>query len=80
MTEAEETKLLIHKNTLQRMLTETENEVHYYKYRYKDAVLETSKFKYKEAMNQHKAEYEALDYAIELINIELIKKEFGEES
>ena len=75
MTEAEETKILTHKNTLQRMLTETENEVHYFKYRYKNAVLETSKFKYKEAMNQYKAEYEALDYAIELIN-----KELGEES
>ena len=75
MTEAEEMKLLIHKNTLQRMLTETENEVHYFKYRYKNAVLETSKFKYKEAMNQYKAKYEALDYAIELIN-----KELGEES
>jgi arylsulfatase A-like enzyme len=75
MTEAEKTKLLIHKNTLQKMLIETENEVHYYKYRYKDAVLETSKFKYKEAMNQYKAKYEALDYAIELIN-----KELGEES
>ena len=71
MTEAEKTKLLIHKNTLQRMLNEAENEVHYYKYRYKKAFLETSKFQYKEAMNQHKAEYEALDYAIELINKEL---------
>jgi len=75
MTEAEETKLLIHKNTLQRMLVEAENETHYYKYRYKKAFLETSKFQYKEAMNQHKAECEALDYAIELI-----KKELGEES
>lgn len=73
MNKAEETKLLIHKNTLQKMLNEAENEVHYYKYRYKKAVLETSKFRYKEAMNQHKAEYEALDYAIELI-----KKELGE--
>ena len=73
MTEAEETKLLIHKKTLQKMLNETENEVHYYKYRYKKAFLETSKFRYKEAMNQYKAEYEALDYAIELI-----KKELGE--
>ena len=75
MNDVKETKLLIHKNTLQRMLTETENEVHYFKYRYKNAVLETSKFKYKEAMNQYKAKYEALDYAIELIN-----KELGEES
>ena len=73
MTEAEETKLLIHKNTLQKMLNETENEVHYYKYRYKNAVLETSRFRYQEGMNQYKAEYEALDYAIELI-----KKELGE--
>ena len=73
MTEAEETKLLIHKNTLQKMLTETENEIHYYANRCKMSVIESSKDKWKEAMNQHKAEYEALDYAIELI-----KKELGE--
>ena len=73
MTEAEGTKILTHKNTLQKMLNEAENEIHYYKYRYKRSVLETSKFRYKEAMNQYKAEYEALDYAIELI-----KKELGE--
>ena len=73
MTEAEETKLLIHKNTLQKMLTETENEIHYYANRCKMSVIESSKDKWKEAMNQHKAEYLALDYAIELI-----KKELGE--
>ena len=73
MTEAEETKLLIHKNTLQKMLTETENEIHYYANRCKMSVIESSKDKWKEAMNQHKVEYEALDYAIELI-----KKELGE--
>lgn len=79
MTKAEETKLLIHKNTLQKMLTETENEIHYYAKRCKMSVIESSNDKWKEAMNQHfmlvKAKYEALDYAIELI-----KKELGEES
>ena len=73
MTEAEETKLLIHKNTLLKMLYEAENEIHYYANRCKMSVIESSKDKWKEAMNQHKAEYEALDYAIELI-----KKELGE--
>ena len=73
MTEAEETKLLIHKNTLQKMLTEAENEIHYYANRCKTAMCESSKNQWKDAINQHKAEYEALDYAIELI-----KKELGE--
>lgn len=73
MKATEETKLLIHKNTLQRMLTEEENEIYYYANRCKMSVIESSKYKWKEAMNQHKAEYEALDYAIELI-----KKELGE--
>lgn len=73
MTEAEETKLLIHKNTLLKMLYEAENEINYYSWRYKRSIFEPSKSQWKEAMNQHKAEYEALDYAIELI-----KKELGE--
>ena len=75
MTEAEETKLLIHKNTLQKMLNEAENEIHYYASRCKMSVIESSKEHWRDAMNQHKAEYEALDCAIELIN-----KELGEES
>lgn len=73
MNKAEETKLLIHKNTLQRMLNEAENEIYYYANRCKMSVIESSKEHWREAMNQHKAEYEALDYAIELI-----KKELGE--
>ncbi len=73
MTEAEETKLLIHKNTLQRMLNEAENEMNYYANRYKMSVVELNKAHLKEAINQHKLQYEALDYAIELI-----KKELGE--
>ena len=71
MTEAEETKLLIHKNTLQRMLNEEENEIYYYANRCKMSVIESSKEHWKDAMNQHKLQYEALDYAIELINKEL---------
>ena len=73
MNEAEETKLLIHKNTLQKMLTKEENEIYYYASRCKMSVCESSKEKWKDAIKQHKAEYEALDYAIELI-----KKELGE--
>ena len=73
MTEAEETKLLIHKNTLQKMLNEEENEIYYYANRCKTAMCESSKIQWKEAINQHKAKYEALDCAIELI-----KKELGE--
>ena len=73
MTDAEETKLLIHKNTLQKMLNEEENEIYYYAHRCKRSVFESSKAHWKEAMNQHKSQYEALDYAIELI-----KKELGE--
>lgn len=73
MTEAEETKLLIHKNTLQGMLNEEENEIYYYANRCKMSVIESSKEQWKNAMNQHKSQYEALDYAIELI-----KKELGE--
>ena len=75
MTEEEETRLLIYKNTLQRMLNEEENEIYYYAHRYKMSTFESSKAHWKEAMNQHKSQYEALDYAIELI-----KKELGEES
>ena len=75
MTAKEETKLLIHKNTLQKMLNEAENEIHYYASRCKMSVIESSKDKWKDAIKQHKAEYEALDCAIELI-----KKELGEES
>ena len=73
MTEAEETKLLIHKNTLRKMLNEEENEIYYYANRCKMSVIESSKAHWKEAMGQHKSQYEALDYAIELI-----KKELGE--
>ncbi|MBR2555692.1 MAG: hypothetical protein IKE94_12595 [Aeriscardovia sp.] len=73
MTEAEETKLLIHKNALQEMLIKEENEIYYYVNRCKMSVFESSKAHWKEAMNQHKSQYEALDYAIELI-----KKELGE--
>lgn len=73
MTEAEEAKLLIHKNALQRMLNEEENEIYYYANRCKMSVIESSKEHWKDAMNQHKSQYEALDYAIELI-----KKELGE--
>ena len=72
MTE-EKTKLLIHKNTLQKMLNEVENEMNYYADRYKMSVVELNKAHLKDAMNKYKAEYEALDYAIELI-----KKELGE--
>ena len=71
MTEAEEMKLLIHKNTLQKMLTDEENEIHYYASRCKTAMCESSKNQWKKAINQHKAEYEALDCAIELIKKEL---------
>jgi hypothetical protein len=39
------------------------------------SVIESSKEKWKDAIKQHTAEYEALDCAIELI-----KKELGEES
>lgn len=73
MNEAEETKLLIHKNILLKMLAEEESEIHYYSCRCKMSVCEPSKSKWKDAIKQHKAEYEALDYAIELI-----KKELGE--
>ena len=69
MTEAEETKLLIHKNTLREMLNEEENEIYYYANRCKMSFIESSKARWKEAMNQTR--YEALDYAIELINKEL---------
>ena len=73
MTDAEETKLLIHKNTLLKMLNEAENEIYYYSCRCKMSVCESSKSKWKDAIKQHKAEYEAIDCAIELI-----KKELGE--
>lgn len=73
MTEAEETKLLIHKNVLQRMLNEEKNEIYYYTNRCKISAIESSKEQWKKAINQHKSQYEALDYAIELI-----KKELGE--
>lgn len=73
MTEAEETKLLMHKNVLRKLLIEEENEIYYYAHRCKMSVVESSKRHWKDAMNQHKSQYEALDYAIELI-----KKELGE--
>ena len=73
MTEAEETRLLIYKNALQKMLIKEENEINYYARRCKMSVIELSKGRWKYAINQHKSQYEALDYAIELI-----KKELGE--
>ena len=73
MTETEETKLLIHKNTLQKMLNDEKNEIYYYASRCKMSVIESSKEQWKDTMNQHKSQYEALDCAIELI-----KKELGE--
>ena len=73
MTEAEETKLLIHKNTLQILLNEEENEIYYYAHRCEISVFESTKERWKDAMNKHKSRYEALDCAIELI-----KKELGD--
>ena len=55
------------------MLIKEENEINYYAHRCKMSVLESSKGRWKYAINQHKSQYEALDYAIELI-----KKELGE--
>lgn len=71
MTDAEETKLTIHKLILERMIRDKENEIYYYGNRCKNTMSEIWKTHWKEIIKAKKAEYEALDYAWELIKKEL---------
>ena len=73
MTEAEEIKLLTHLKTLRKMLDDKESEIYEYGNRYKNAASASFKFMYQLSLKQCKEEYEAIDYATELI-----KKELGE--
>ena len=75
MTDAEETKLLIYKRTLRKMLDAKENEIAYYAYRYDEETIEDCKYRWKDRIRELKADYEALDYATELIKKELSEVE-----
>ena len=55
------------------MLDAKENEIAYYANRYDEETIEDWKYRWKDIIRELKADYEALDYATELI-----KKELGE--
>lgn len=75
MTDAEKNKLKAHLKTLREMLYDKEKDVNFYSAQSHGEASEIWKTIYKDMINKRKAEYEAIDYATEIIIKELSEVE-----